>query len=135
MFRHFEPLEEGWIRMSLSHKTAVAFMMDDVLETLVLRTKHKPKKLRSSLKRWLRKQYALPLTNGERLCLFRPLGVLGVDHIRIDLLDNVESDKAVELIPWHSQSAGHWLDRFIGGFPLPRQKRSNRGPRNQLVQA
>ena len=119
--------------MSLSRKTVAAFTMDDVLGALTLRTQRKPKKLRSSLKRWLRAQYKLPITNGKWLCLFRPRDTPGIDHIRIGLLEKLELDDAVELIPRHSPAARRWLERFIRHFPLPAQKRSNRGPRNQLV--
>lgn len=122
--------------MSLSKiEVKAAFTMADVLGTLTLRTKRKPKKLRCLLKRCLREQHDLPITNGEWLCLFRLPGVLAVDDIRIGLLEKLEADEAVELIPWHNQAARHWLERFIRRFPLPVQKRSNRGPRNQLVQA
>lgn len=115
---------------------AAFFTMEDVLGTLALRTGHKPKKLKSQLKRCFREQYNLPLTNnGKRLCLFRLPGTVGVDLICVGLLDRIESDEAVELIPWHSQSAGHWLDNFIKCFPLPEQKRPNRGCRNPVVRS
>lgn len=116
----------------LKPETRAAFTMEDVLGTLTLRTRYKPKKLRSSLKRHFREEHNVPLTNGEWLCLYRPAGILGVEHIRVGLLEEFESDEAVELIPWHSQSAGHWRDRFVQQFPLPGRKRANRGRRNAL---
>lgn len=111
----------------MATKTAAAFTMEGVLGALALRTGYKPKKLQSSLKRYLKGQYNLRLTNGEWLCLFRPKGATDVDHIRVGLLGEIESDEAVELISWHSQSASHWLNRLLDCFEVPLPKRPNRG--------
>lgn len=107
-----------------------AFTMEDLLQLLSQQTGYSSRKLRCPLRHYLGLRYGVVPTNGERLCLCRPIGIQRFDQIGV-IVANDGLATGHELIAYKDLEARQWRARLVARFRTPLRKKDNRHRRKE----